>query len=291
MTTNEPTIADKIATAVERVRSLREQHNPIAVIGLYSGGHDSCSACEIASRDPGFAGVLHINTGIGVEATREHVRCVAAQRNWPLYEYKATENRNAKGDPDPQDYDALVLRNGFPGPPGHRFMYARLKQRAIERFMRDVGANCRGLVKRRVMFVSGARAQESVRRMGTVELCQFHRCSIWLAPIHDWTKLDTTQLLDHCGIPRNPVVDLIHKSGECLCGAFAKKGELDELALWPETRPAYDRICALQMRVRAAGFAWGWEERPHAGYRRSTQGTAVVDQLLCRKCNIETETI
>jgi len=30
-------------------------------------------------------------------------------------------------------------------------------------------------------------------------------------------------------LKRNEVVDLIHKSGECLCGAFAKPGELKRL--------------------------------------------------------------
>ena len=59
----------------------------------------------------------------------------------------------------------------------------------------------------------------------------------------------------HYGVPRNPVVDLIHKSGECLCGAFAKPNELREIEYWyPEVGK---RIRDLEAKVRAAGFPWG----------------------------------
>ena len=99
---------------------------------------------------------------------------------------------------------------------------------------------------------------------------------IWCAPIHDWTKLDTTDLIAHAGLSRNPVVDLIHKSGECLCGAYAKRGELEELAQWPETRPAYDRIKALEAEVKDR-FPWGWEGQP--GKKPKKQ-----PGILCQSC-------
>lgn len=278
------TIADKIDIALLRIDDAVQSVKPIAVVGLYSGGHDSCSACKVASLHPAFSGVLHINTGIGIEATRSHVRATAASQGWHLWEYKALEATNAKGDPAPQDYDAIVLENGFPGPATHSTLYARLKERALRCFMRDMGANGRGKAKRRILLIAGCRSQESARRMGTVEPLQVFGRDAWANPIHDWSKLDTTLLLDHYGIARNPVVDLIHKSGECLCGAFAKPGELAELALWPETRPAYERICALQERVKAAGFDWGWEGAP--ARRPRAKGTPPEQQLLCLKCNL-----
>ncbi len=47
-------------------------------------------------------------------------------------------------------------------------------------------------------------------------------------------------------------------SGECLCGAYAHKGELKELAFWyPEVA---DRIKRLEQRVLAKyGKTSGWE--------------------------------
>lgn len=74
------------------------------------------------------------------------------------------------------------------------------------------------------------------------------------------TAIDCSEYMERHQIPRNPVKDLIHMSGECLCGAFAHKGELAEIELWyPDTAAEIRRI---EARVREAGFPWGWEEQP-----------------------------
>lgn len=255
-------ISAKAKIALGRLSAAIDEWNPIAVFGLFSGGHDSFSACYVATHHRQCREVVHINTNTGVEATRDYVLDTCWQRGWRLREFKAVENMRADGTIDPQDYRAMVLRHGFPGPAGHRYMYIRLKERALKMLARHAGADCRGKIKRRIMLVSGCRSEESDRRMGTVNEVQLHGREVWVAPIHDWSKLDTSHLLELADQPRNPVVDLIHKSGECLCGAFAKPGELEELGLWPITRPAYDRIKALEIEVRAAGHNWGWGERP-----------------------------
>jgi len=60
------------------------------------------------------------------------------------------------------------------------------------------------------------------------------------------------------GLPRSPVSDLLHISGECCCGAFAHRGERKEIAYW---YPAFEkRITELESRAKAAGMAyceWG----------------------------------
>lgn len=287
-----PPIEQKIDIALGRVAAAVKLFDPIEVFGLYSGGHDSFSACYIASLHPRFSGAVHINTGIGVEATREHVRETCAIRCWKLLEYKALENRTAKGEPDPKDYDALVLAHGFPGPYGHGMMYNRLKERPLRMLERDCGAVSRKRRPRRVVYVSGERQDESVRRMGHIngQWINEEGRRIWCGPIFDWSKSDTSDLIDFVKAKRNLVVDLIHKSGECLCGAFAKKGELAELGMWPQTRPAYDRIIALQERVKAAGFPWGWEDAPPKEYLEEKRGQLFlpdVKQHLCLKCNLK----
>lgn len=265
-------------TALARLDKAIANYNPIAVFGLFSGGHDSLSATYIASLHPSFTAAVHINTGIGVDATRDFVRATCESQQWPLLEYKATENHKADGTPDPMVYEDLVSKYGFPGPPSHGFMYVKLKERQLARLEREFGATIRGKKNKRVMYVSGCRSQESQRRMGHVDEVQVDGRRIWCAPIHDWSKLDTTNLIAHAGLSRNPVVDLIHKSGECLCGAFAKQGELEELKLWPETRPAYNRIIALQEKVRER-FPWGWEGRPPKCKPSATQ-----PGMLCNSC-------
>lgn len=252
-------IADSLSRLDKHIRETKPTH----VFGLFSGGHDSFSATYVASLHPAFTAAVHINTGIGVPATREFVRETCAKRKWPLLEYKAWENRNSKGELDPQVYEELVAKYGFPGPGMHGGIYVRLKERCLRMLEREHNASCRCKVKRRVMFVSGCRLQESARRMGNTEELQFDGRRIWSAPILYWTKLDTSALLEHLGQERNPVVDLIHKSGECLCGAFAVEGELEELNLWDLTRPAYDEIKRLE-KLYKEKHGWGWGEKPPA---------------------------
>lgn len=266
-------IQDKIQTALARISAAIERTKPIAVFGLFSGGHDSVTATTVASLHPKFTSAVHINTGIGVARTRQYVRETCALKGWTLAEYEAAKNVNGKGKPDPQIYRELVMKLGFPGPHGHGMMYARLKERCLRMLQREWKAIGNKKRPRRVMYISGCRSEESMRRMANTKEVQIDGQRIWCAPIHDWSKEDCHALMEHCSVPRNPVVDLIHKSGECLCGAFAQKGELEELKLHPETRPAYDELVAIQADVIAAGLPWGWEDAPPAWYQEKKRGT------------------
>jgi 3'-phosphoadenosine 5'-phosphosulfate sulfotransferase (PAPS reductase)/FAD synthetase len=265
-----------------------DQHKPKAVFGLFSGGHDSLTATYVASQHPKFTAAVHINTGIGIEATRDFVRKTCEKQNWKLLEYKATENTDAEGNPDPQNYDDLVLQHGFPGPFMHNKMYNRLKERQLRRLERDYGATA----KDPIMYVSGVRSQESVRRMRHTQVMQAEGRRIWVAPIHDFTKDDCGEVIKQAGLEFNPVVLHTGKSGECLCGAYAHPGELDEMRFWSETRPAYERIIELQKKVNAVGFPWGWEEQPPKWWKEKKSGqTFMLDydsdapQHLCWSCN------
>lgn len=63
-------------SALRGVRWPFIDYEPSAVYGLFSGGHDSLCSTHIASTMPNFKGVVHANTGIGIEETREFVRDV-----------------------------------------------------------------------------------------------------------------------------------------------------------------------------------------------------------------------
>lgn len=276
-------ITKAIQTSLDRLNRAIKELDPVAVIGLFSGGHDSFSATYIASLHDKFTAAVHINTGIGVPATRQYVRDTCANRGWKLLEFAAADNANAKGEYDPQSYEKLCVKYGFPGAYGHGMMYARLKQRALQRLARLFKANCRGKIKQRILLVSGCRSQESKRRMGNTEEVQIDGQRIWVAPIHDWTRLDTSHCLELAGQERNLVVDLIHKSGECLCGAFAKAGELDELNQFDLTRPAYDEIKRIEAIVKPI-HGWGWGEKP---LKKQACSIRPEDQHLCTQCNFQ----
>lgn len=172
--------------------------------------------------------------------------------------------------PDYLTYEDLILGDkpgepepylpGFPGgAKSHMRFYYYLKQRAIDGHVRNVEQH-RG---DRIGLVTGIRSAESVRRMTGTFALPFYRegAKVWLNPILDWTDQDKNRYMRKHGLPRNPVVDLLHRSGECLCGAFTAKDEFREIELWyPE---AAQRIRDLEAQVQEAlpdleaGRYWG----------------------------------
>jgi 3'-phosphoadenosine 5'-phosphosulfate sulfotransferase (PAPS reductase)/FAD synthetase len=221
-----------------------EQKKLTATYVLFSGGNDSTVLTHLMRNRANAA--VHINTGIGIEQTREFVRATCKEWGLPLIE---------EYPPKGCDYRTLVLDQGFPGPGHHYKMYQRLKERALRNVRR-------GIVKRgrseRVMFLAGRRRQESQRRMNIPDL-EREGSVIWVSPLVNWSALNITDYLSLHEIKRNEVAQLLHMSGECLCGAFAKPKELDEIALWfPEVARG---IHELEEEVRKAGHQkckWGW---------------------------------
>ncbi len=193
-----------------------------SLFALFSGGHDSLAAAKVASRAPLFRGCVHINTGIGIEETSDFVRQTCEREGWPLTELHAPEG----------EYERLVLtRGGFPyGEQSHHSMFYYLKQKHLRRWMKDQPGQ--------VGLSTGIRKDESVRRMGAGISVPERRegRKTWLSPILDWSAVRVSRFIDSEGLQRNPVVDLLHRSGECLCGALAQESEIHEIAAWfPKT--------------------------------------------------------
>jgi len=199
------------------VTGLADSNQRSRLFALFSGGHDSLCSTVLASHMDGFAGVLHINTGIGIEETREFVRLTCAEQGWPLTELRSEAS-----------YEQLVLgRGGFPyGVRSHNVMLWFLKQRPLAAWVREQPGE--------VVLVTGIRRDESVRRFGSGISVAERRDGrkTWLSPILDWSALDVSRFIDEERLPRNPVVDLLHRSGECLCGALAQEAEILEIARW-----------------------------------------------------------
>lgn len=227
--------------------------SPSHVFGLFSGGHDSLCACHVASRHPQFSGCIHINTGIGVEETRQFVRDTCDRFGWSLSEYHP-----------PVTYEELVIDQGFPGPAHHWKMYQRLKERCLRQVLRETH-NPKDR-RRKVVFISGRRKQESQRRMVNVneaittgEKNPSPRV-VWVNPLIDWTGSDKDAYIRDHDLPRNKVVETLCMSGECLCGAFAKPDELNEIRqFYPAAAAEIDRIAE---KVKACGKHSVWGTRP-----------------------------
>jgi len=228
-----------IERSVEVLAAAVRDYNPIKTYVLVSGGNDSTTVAHLAKTyGPPIDAFVHINTGIGVEEPRIFTREFAEWLGTPLIEKYG-----------PRTYEDLVREHGFPGPGAHRYMYSWLKERPL----RDVRREAQAGQNRRVLFITGVRTSESRRRMAYVEPVRREGNTVWVAPIHHFTNEDLLEYRREHKLPRNQVVELLHMSGECLCGAFAdpKNKELEWLEIWfPDVGK---RIRTLEDELRTMG--------------------------------------
>lgn len=259
----------RVMEAVACLNDATTRHQAAGVWVGFSGGDDSLTAALVTSQAALFRGCLHLDTGIGVQETQEFVRETCKRQGWPLLIYRAKDCG--------QDYDALCVKYGFPGPGAHFRMYSRLKERPLRQFVRAHKRHHRD----RIILSTGARSKESKRRMGHVQPERRDGCVVWMNPLHDWSKQDCLDYITERHAKHNPVVETLGMSGECLCGSFAHPNELDEIT---NAYPAVgERLMALEDRVKAAGLsACEWGKQPR---RTQTVSKRKVSEL-CQSCEL-----
>ena len=233
---------------------------------LFSGGNDSTVLGHLFKDVATHA--AHANTGIGIEATRQFVRDVCKQWDLPLIEKHP-----------PVTYRDLVIERGFPGPAMHFKMYQRLKERCLAQVRRDFITQGH---RQRVIFIAGRRRAESARR-ADIPLYERKNSIIWASPIAMWTKFDmNTYRLMMGDVPVNMVSDHVGMSGECLCGAFAKPGELDMIGThYPEAKK---QIEDLEREVQAAGHP-----KPYCDWGHGQGEPSYKTGPMCTSCTINTD--
>lgn len=228
-----------------------------AVVILFSGGNDSTVLAHLFRHRATHA--AHANTGVGIEQTREYVRATCARWDLPLMERKAPRVEDS--------YRTHVLAYGFPGPGAHYKMFQRLKERALAQVQRELISDP---YRERIVYLAGRRRTESDRRTSVPEM-ERRKSVVWISPIVNWTKPDmnTYRLMQEAAgdpVPVNIVSDLVHMSGECLCGAFAHYGEREEISEW--YADAFDEIAELEELIadrdgiKPWAKKWGWSGDP-----------------------------
>jgi 3'-phosphoadenosine 5'-phosphosulfate sulfotransferase (PAPS reductase)/FAD synthetase len=238
------------------IREAWEQ-NPNRIIrrtAMLSGGNDSSTLAHWLAWHGYVDELLFLNTGIGIRETTKFVHRFADHVELPLEEWHAP----------PGTYERMVttISGGFPGPAAHTIAYQRLKERPLREYLayRKRGQNRHS----RVLLFSGLRRAESVKRMKIAETpIEADGVKLWVAPFLEWTMADLALWRDQHDIPRNPVADVLHYSGECLCGANASEGELDLIArFYPDDAAPILRLQALAQRLGIARSTWGenWRE-------------------------------
>jgi 3'-phosphoadenosine 5'-phosphosulfate sulfotransferase (PAPS reductase)/FAD synthetase len=230
----EMSVSDLAQEAKEIISRAKEHFRPKTTFALFSGGNDSTTMMHLVHKEVDAA--VHIRTGIGIESTFQHVQDVCAALKKKLIVLQT----------DPSVYRTLVLRGkykardgsikvgkGFPGPALHYICYHHLKQHRVRDLQRDY--SIRG---EKLLLISGVRRKESKRRAKSVEKKEWsgpdheaRRC-VWANPLINCDSRDMCLLREELSVPQCEAAALIHKSGECLCGAFAKPGELEEIEFW-----------------------------------------------------------
>lgn len=266
--------------AIER-HIVSEGKNLAGMVVLFSGGNDSTVLAHLFKSVATHAG--HANTTIGIEKTRDFVRNVCEEWALPLIERKPPREAD--------HYRALVLDQGFPGPGHHFKMFQRLKERALRTIRNEVVKNPR---KDRVVYLAGRRRAESQRRQA-IPLMERVGSIVYASPLVNWTRPDLTTYRLMCAagrlpggpVPVNEVSNLIHMSGECLCGSFASQGEREELTFWFPL--VMDEITALEAEIAdredipAHRKTWGWGADPEVLKKSRVKPSKVG--LLCSSCD------
>jgi 3'-phosphoadenosine 5'-phosphosulfate sulfotransferase (PAPS reductase)/FAD synthetase len=248
-------LLDEYALTPERVLAMaEEQYGPfVARVCLFSGGNDSLATAHRA-RDH-YDELVFIDTGTAVPGVRDFVVEAADWIGKPLRIYDAGDEykRMVLGSPEthaliPEAQDLAAKHNGdieaalrdlciargvkldlpmgFPGPGMHGRCYNRLKERQIERFLREVkDGHPRSA---RVLFITGVRRAESQRRSKRAPVTK-KGAQVFANPLIEWTTPDLHAYRAANKLPESDVAALLHRSGECNCGAYATPGEREEL--------------------------------------------------------------
>lgn len=250
------TISDGVAEARDIYDLAHDEYGPITKsFLLISGGNDSLVLYDVCK--DWVDGIVHINTGIGIPQTNQFVRDLVGPGLIEMHPPVPYEDLVLGVGKGARPNGGGSLFGGFPGPAAHHFIYSRLKERCVEQLLRDHRTK-RG---QRFVLVTGIRNDESKRRMGYAQPINRRTSQIWVNPLIRWSNDLMREYRETKRLPINDVTRHLHMSGECLCGAFAKPGELEMIRFfYPEVAA---RIEALEARCREAGLpAAKWGERP-----------------------------
>lgn len=239
---------------------------------LVSGGKDSVTTAHLFDSIKKLDGVIFIDTSIGIKDTKDFVVDLCDKNNWNLTILKPIEKEN---------YENMVLKYGFPQPSGHRYSFIYLKWKPLWRWLRqqkDVG---------KIAFVSGTRRKESRRRFLTSQALtrdKSYKKMLFVAPLFNWSTKEVWDYLHKNNLEVSPVYKTLHLSGDCLCGAFAQRGEAELISLfYPEVAHKIKDIeCKLKDKNISKRCRWG-RHSSMEGARQQKQ----LESFLCADCQLK----
>jgi len=294
------------------------EHRPVAVWCLFSGGNDSTVLAHRCREH--YQGLSFVDTGTAVPGVAEFVREYADWIGKPLQVLSAGDAfrvmvlgdevwwsrfKAARAVDAGLSIEAFVARDtrergrasggelgqiphGFPGPGAHGRAYNRLKERQIMTLLRQSKVGHPRTA--RVLFLSGIRRAESRRRSKREAINRLPgKSAVFANPLIDWTGEQMRAYRREHDLPESPAAALLHRSGECNCGAFANAAEERAMlmALYPEF---FADIEALERQAEAAGVRWcRWGGYDVHG-NRAGEVTRRRPGMLCESCEARQRT-
>lgn len=250
-----------------------------AVVAMFSGGSDSVLSSHIATKTQNYKGIIHINTGTGIPDTTKFVRKTAFKWGGIYVEKKPFTT-----------YEMLLVKYGFPGPVAHAMMYQYLKDRPLIQAKKEI-CKAYNIKNKEILLITGVRKAESRKREQTVRFYNESKPHCYCAPIYDILGSQKHEMIKALDLPVNPVWHFMHYSGECLCGANAHEGELNELDLfYPETAEYLKKCESLVKHGRELGLLkcpkqftdWG-----HGLNKQDLPDPNQIDMFMCRGCELK----
>ena len=188
-----------------------ERHGRDQMYALASGGKDSMYIVDNLAKIGKMQSVLHVKTNIGLAMTTDFLRDECKRQGWPLLMVEP---------PVAHIYASHTLSYGFPGPALHRQIMAKLKYHAMKNFALSAD-------RKRTALISGVRKFESARRKVSFPHPITADGNLWFGAPAFWkSDKQVYAYVIKNGLRISPAYEHgFTVSGECMCGAFASRGE------------------------------------------------------------------
>lgn len=261
-------------SSLEIFKQATVEYPPYATVIMFSGGDDSLTTLYVAKAlGIQVDYIVHVNTKTGIPDTTEYVRKLALEVDIPYIERDAGDK-----------YENYVLRKGFfgRGITAHSYAYHILKKTQFKNGLSSIRQRKRN---RNILLLNGGRRQEGRNRMTRmIDPIKAEGRNVWVNLINEWSKKECMDFLYDNNIKRNPVTEILHRSGECMCGTMQSLEARKEATFWfPKWGTWLDN---LEQRVGEKGFYWGWGENIPKSFSLVKQGQMIMPGFMpmCTGC-------
>lgn len=277
---------DKLRWTKTLCERVKKDFEPYAVIVGLTTGFDSNVALKLATMFFNVDAAFTCDTTIAAKETLQNCEYIAKEVYGLKWICKAPpyngieENHNT--------YFEIVKQHGFPGKTktAHNWMYRWLKDHTVSKIISSIRKNKRN---RPIIIISGARKYESVRRMGTSQDITIQGNNIWVNICNEWTNSEVNAFAEDNKLSeyRSPISKTIGLSGECFCGCYAEKGELNEIKI--ASPSTYEKITHITKWLQDnTNFYWEWEESPPKKWILEKHGQinmfSASNMIMCSTC-------